>query len=186
MDKLVIVDMQNDFITGVLKNEAALAIVPGICDAIQRFDGEVFLTQDTHFKLFYDETIEGKSIPLHCEDKTQGAEFYPDIEQVYNEWCAKHPNTNHFRYYKNTFAPQGEFFDPYEIDDSDTIYICGTCTEICVVSTALKLRSEQPNNRIVCYANLCAGLTPKSHEAALVVMKNCLIEMKDYNYEMAN
>ena len=186
MDKLIIVDMQNDFIIGVLENEAALAIVPGICDAIQRFDGEVFLTQDIHFKFLYDKMIEGKSIPLHCEYDTKGAELYPDIEQAYNEWRINHHASNYFIYCKDTFAPEDNFFEPNEINDKDTIYICGTCTEICVVSTALKLRSVYPNNRIVCYSNLCAGLTPKSHEAALIVMENCLIEMENYEYEMAD
>ena len=36
---LVIVDMQNDFITGPLGSEEAKAIVNGVCDKIKRWNG---------------------------------------------------------------------------------------------------------------------------------------------------
>ena len=45
---LVIVDMQNDFITGPLGSEAAKAIVNGVCDKIKRWNGCVIVTKDTH------------------------------------------------------------------------------------------------------------------------------------------
>ena len=45
---LIVVDMQNDFIDGVLGTKEAAAIVPGVAEKIRSFEGEVLLTLDTH------------------------------------------------------------------------------------------------------------------------------------------
>ena len=45
---LVVIDMQNDFITGSLGTKEAQAIVEKVCRKIQDFDGEVLFTLDTH------------------------------------------------------------------------------------------------------------------------------------------
>ena len=45
---LVVVDMQNDFITGSLGTPEAQAIVPRVVEKIQGFGGTVLYTQDTH------------------------------------------------------------------------------------------------------------------------------------------
>ena len=46
---LVVVDMQNDFIDGVLENPAAKAIIPEVVKMIREWDGKVVATRDTHF-----------------------------------------------------------------------------------------------------------------------------------------
>ena len=45
---LVVVDMQNDFIDGVLGTPEAQAIVDNVVAKITGFDGTVAFTQDTH------------------------------------------------------------------------------------------------------------------------------------------
>ena len=45
---LVVVDMQNDFITGALANTEGQKIVPDIAEYIQQFDGDIVCTLDTH------------------------------------------------------------------------------------------------------------------------------------------
>ena len=45
---LVVVDMQNDFIDGALGTKEAVAIVPGVKEKIENFDGVVLFTRDTH------------------------------------------------------------------------------------------------------------------------------------------
>ena len=55
------------------------------------------------------------------------------------------------------------------------IELVGLCTDICVVSNALLLKSFLPENRISVDASCCAGVTPESHEAALATMKMCQI-----------
>lgn len=63
MRYLIVVDMQNDFVTGSLGSKMAEMIVPAVCEKIRRYkaqDSTVFMTLDTHFK-DYLETPEGKS-----------------------------------------------------------------------------------------------------------------------------
>jgi len=42
---LVVVDMQNDFIDGALGTKEAVAIVPGVKEKIENFDGVVLFTR---------------------------------------------------------------------------------------------------------------------------------------------
>ena len=61
---LVVIDMQNDFITGVLGTPEAQAIVPKVVDKIKEYkrDGNMIIaTQDTHYSDYLG-THEGKVI----------------------------------------------------------------------------------------------------------------------------
>ena len=63
---LITVDMQKDFVDGALGSKEAEAIVPAVCEKIRNFDGEIFVTLDTHFE-DYLKTSEGKYLPVeHC------------------------------------------------------------------------------------------------------------------------
>ncbi|MGL4345240.1 MAG: cysteine hydrolase family protein, partial [Cellulosilyticaceae bacterium] len=55
------------------------------------------------------------------------------------------------------------------------VELVGLCTDICVISNAMLLRSYMPEAEIVVDAKCCAGVTPKSHENALQAMKMCQI-----------
>ena len=46
-----------------------------------------------------------------------------------------------------------------------------------VVSNALILKAEFPEVKITVDASCCAGVTPESHEAALLTMKMCQIDV---------
>ena len=60
-DILVVVDMQNDFIDGVLGTKEAVAIVPKVEERIRNFKGTVLFTRDTH-ESWYLDTQEGKKL----------------------------------------------------------------------------------------------------------------------------
>ena len=47
-DILVVVDMQKDFVDGVLGTKEAVEIVPNVASTIREFSGKVFYTLDTH------------------------------------------------------------------------------------------------------------------------------------------
>ena len=66
MNLLIVVDMQNDFISGALGTEEAKAIVSNVKEKIENFSGEVIFTRDTHGE-DYLLTREGKNLPIsHC------------------------------------------------------------------------------------------------------------------------
>jgi nicotinamidase-related amidase len=63
---LVVVDMQNDFITGSLGTQEAQSIVDGVVKRILDFEGTILYTLDTHTENYL-ETQEGKKLPVkHC------------------------------------------------------------------------------------------------------------------------
>ena len=57
------------------------------------------------------------------------------------------------------------------------VEIIGLCTDICVVTNALCLKTEFPEVEITVDASCCAGSTPERHKAALEVMKSCQINV---------
>ena len=175
MKFLIVVDMQNDFITGALANPAAEAIVPKIAEYVKNWDGYLIFTRDTHHSDYMD-TLEGKNLPIkHCIEFTDGWEIADDIDNVIN-WA----NSEDVTYInKPTFGyVQGikEYIDSLT-GYLTSIEVVGTCTDICVVSNVLGLKEAYPEARIIVHKDMCAGLTPESHEAALTVMKMCQVEI---------
>ena len=68
-------------------------------------------------------------------------------------------------------------WDTFGIQDKyDEIVICGTCTDICVVSNALILKALFPDIKITIKKDLCAGLS--AHQAALDVMNMCQCDVE--------
>jgi len=183
---LFVIDMQNDFIDGSLGSDDAKKIVPNVVKLIENFHGDIWFTQDTHFynsgnqyNINYEKTLEGKFLPIqHCIEKTKGWELNQEIANAATKF--KYPKVKYF--YKYTFGSLDmikeaclELSENFETDDE--IYICGLCTDICVISNALLLRVQFPNIHIYCYKDCCAGTSKEAHEAALKVMKSCQIEI---------
>jgi len=75
---LIVIDMQNDFITGVLGSAQAEQIVPNVKAKIEQYrqNGDTILfTRDTHGEN-YMETQEGRYLPVaHCIGGTYGHEI---------------------------------------------------------------------------------------------------------------
>lgn len=175
MRVLIVVDMQNDFVTGALGTKEAQDIVSNIKGKINKYlrrGDTVFFTYDTHYGDCLD-TLDGQMLPVkHCIYKTEGWEIVPELRKIDLLHCDQVKNIN-----KNTFGYTNWYEQlPYK-DTSLEIELCGVCTDICVVSNALILRGIYPNAIIFVDAYCCAGTTPKKHEAALEVMKSCQIEV---------
>ena len=179
---LVVVDMQNDFIDGCLGTKEAQAIVPKVIDKIKKFDGSVVYTEDTHFDYYLD-TLEGKKLPVkHCEIFTEG---WAIPEVILAPGLEKHLSQGLCPFYeKYTFGSEKLARDLKELCISENakgntleIELIGLCTDICVVSNALLLKAFMPEVIIKVDSSCCAGVTPESHEAALLTMKMCQIDV---------
>ena len=175
-DVLVIVDMQNDFIDGVLGTKEAQAIVPKITNFLDAFDGRVILTQDTHFDRTYLSTQEGQRLPVkHCIVGTDGWKINEKILAKVVDYNRLYEDYDIFP--KNTFGSLMLTNNSW-LDEADTIYICGVCTDICVISNAMILKAAYPNTKIVVLKDLCAGTTVGNHANALVAMQHCQIDIE--------
>ena len=60
---LIVVDYQNDFVTGPLGSREAAEIKDRLLEKVRNFDGTVVYTKDTH-NADYLETQEGKNLPV--------------------------------------------------------------------------------------------------------------------------
>ena len=174
MNVLVVVDMQNDFITGSLGTPEAQAIVPNVKKKIEAAakNGDLIIyTKDTHFEWYLD-TQEGKKLPVeHCLYNSKGW-------QIPDELLPPVGYTNVETIEKPTF---GSFIlaDLLAQTNCDEIELVGLCTDICVVSNALLLKARLYDfNEISVDATCCAGVTPETHEAALKTMEMCQINVK--------
>lgn len=162
---LIVIDMQNDFVTGSLANPAAEKIIPNIKKKIEEYkkNGEdIIFTRDTH-TVSYLGSPEGQKLPIeHCIYGTKGWLVVDELN--YPEY--RHINKSTFGY------PHWEYQElPEEVE------LVGTCTDICVVSNALLIKTHFPNIEVTVDASCCAGVTPESHQAALTTMKMCQINV---------
>ena len=164
MKYLVVIGMQNDYVTGALKNEAAQAIVPGICNKIKEYNANkfpVFLVYDKRDDNYLS-TYEGKHLPVpHCIEGTKGWEIREGLE-VEN---ATYINKNSFGY-----TGWGDF-------DLEEVELVGLCTDICVVSNALLIKAIYPEINVTVDSSCCAGVTPERHRAALDTMRSCQVNV---------
>lgn len=169
---LVVVDMQNDFISGALGSSDAIDIVNGVCKLMKDFDGDIICTLDTH-RENYLETREGKFLPVeHCIKGTLGHKLNSKIESIVEEKKIKCIE-------KNTFGSLDlvTYLDKNYDKNNLEIYIVGLCTDICVIANAILLKTKFYENNIYCYEKLCAGVTKKLHDSAIEVMRSMQIEI---------
>ena len=164
MRTLIVVDMQNDFIDGALGTKEAQAIVPAVRKKIDGYlaaGDRVIFTRDTHGE-DYLSTHEGKLLPVpHCIKGTLGWQIEKTLDR---EGCI-HVDKGQFGYL--------DWLD----FDLENVEIIGLCTDICVISNALIIRAQYPEIDIKVDSACCAGVTPDTHEAALLAMKTCQIEV---------
>lgn len=170
---LIVIDMQNDFIDGALGSAEAQAIVPELVKKVTSFKGPVIFTRDTHGE-DYLETQEGRNLPVeHCIAGTEGWQLISEL----NDYAAE----NHCMIFdKPTFGSTqlaGFVSGIDRMSHIDEIELIGVCTDICVITNAMLLKTALPETLITVNAPYCAGVTPESHRTALDAMRACQINI---------
>ncbi len=170
---LVVVDMQKDFVDGSLGTPEAVSIVPNVVKKIEDFDGEIFVTFDTHFENYL-KSSEGKKLPVeHCIKGTEGFELNDKVQSALE-------GKVYTKVEKLTFGSTElpKLIKESAGDEDFSLELVGLCTDICVVSNALILKAAYPEKEISVDSTCCAGVTVESHNAALSVMRMCQIDVK--------
>lgn len=164
MKTLIVVDCQNDFISGALGTKEAQAIVPNVKKKIEEYEArgdEIIFTRDTH-QNDYLNTNEGEHLPIeHCIEGTYGWRVADGLE-VENCGYIDKPTFGWTHWNNHNF---------------EEVELVGLCTDICVISNALILKAQFPEIDITVDASCCAGVTPEKHKAALEVMRSCQINV---------
>jgi nicotinamidase-related amidase len=183
MKVLLVVDVQNDFVTGALANPEAQKCIPRIKEKIQqRLDEgwKVMFTQDTHDEDYLDSS-EGKYLPVvHCVNWTWGWQIVDELK----EFIEPHSTIIKKRFGLNDLDRQIYLNMPgswsFAQDPITEIELIGFCTDICVVSNAMLIKTilyDLNRVNISIINDCCAGVTPEKHNAALEVMKSCQINV---------
>ena len=169
---LVVVDMQNDFVTAALGTEEAVKIVGNVAEKVREArekGADLVFTMDTHGR-DYLETQEGRNLPVpHCIKGTEGWKIIPELQDETGDGVVLE---------KPSFG-SAELADLAKERGYAKIRLIGVCTDICVITNALLLKTALPEAKISVDASCCAGVTPQSHKNALEAMKMCQIQIEN-------
>ena len=176
MNILVVVDMQNDFVSGALGTPEAREIVPRVKSRVEdgiRRGERVLFTRDTH-TVDYLETQEGRNLPVpHCVRGTEGWELIDQLQPFAEGRTVLD---------KPTFG-SSQLGRLLQVENERTpiekVTLIGLCTDICVISNALLVKAFLPEAEVAVDAACCAGVTPESHRTALAAMKPCQITVEN-------
>lgn len=183
MKILVVVDLQNDFVSGCLGNEECKAAADAAAKVIR--DGgynHVFVTKDTHFENYLN-TQEGRNLPVvHCIRGSEGWELCPQVKAALENSYAKEAVTV---LEKPTFGSQklGEAMQTLcneigtEAGKNVTVDFVGVCTGICVISNVFVVKAFCPEAKLRVIEKACACVTKESHKTAIEAMKLCQTEI---------
>lgn len=169
---LVVVDMQTDFVNGALGTEEVVNIVENVVKKVKeakKCGKDIVFTMDTHGRNYL-ETQEGRKLPVpHCMKGTEGWKIIPELQsEIQGAAVLEKPSFG-----------SGELARLAEENGYDRIQLTGVCTDICVISNALLLKTALPEAEISVDASCCAGVTPESHKNALEAMKMCQIQIEN-------
>ena len=168
---LIVVDYQNDFVTGALGFPAAAELEDRIAEKsrVYREQGdEVMFTFDTHNSTYL-LSREGRYLPVpHCIGGTEGHKLYGKVGQLATEddWC----------FIKYTFGSDA-LYDFLKQNPFTSIELVGVVTNICVISNAVLARTAQPETDVSVDASCCASNDPVLGEKALDVMESLHIDI---------
>lgn len=174
MKILLVIDMQNDFLHGALRNEEGIKIIPSVVEIIKEYkknNDVVIATRDTH-NSDYLLTQEGINLPVsHCIKDSYGWEINEEISNVLGDSII---------FDKPVFGSMDLALflkEKYMHEKELEITLVGVCTDICVISNAMLIKAALPEAKIVVLKDLCAGVTISSHNNALNAMAMCQIKI---------
>ena len=184
---LVVVDMQNDFVSGVFGTKEAKEIVDKVTYKMKKYLEEdeaytnIVCTQDTHFPDTWEDSSESY-LPVHCLAGTTGYELVDPIKELVEAHPEEIKVINKFTFGSIKTASTIKEYVDYVTDSLkeegiplDKIFpeieIVGLCTDICVISNDLILKAMMPYADIYVDRNCCAGTTPENHDKAIAIIK---------------
>lgn len=178
---LVVVDMQNDFITGTLGNADCKEVVSSVVKVITEGDyDEIVLTRDTHGEEYL-KTREGRKLPvIHTVKNTEGWQIQKDVMDSVMENYKQEQITIIDKpcFGSVELADRiGRLGKEYQEDGTLQIDFTGVCTDICVISNVLLAKAAAPEAAVRVMEHACAGVTKESHRTAIEAMRGCQVEI---------
>jgi len=168
---LIVVDYQNDFVSGSLGFPQAAALEQHIAQKIKQYrdsGDEVVFTLDTHYNDYLD-TQEGRRLPVaHCLKYTDGHELYGHVKTLSLD--------SDMRFCKLTFGSDA-LYSFLKAEPFQSIELIGLVSNICVIANAVLAKTAQPETPILVDAKCTASHDEHLHRAALDVMEGLQIQV---------
>lgn len=162
---LIIVDYQNDFVTGSLGFPQAKELEGLICEKIIEYrsqQNDIIFTFDTHDE-GYLHTQEGRKLPVpHCIKGSEGWGLYGKVASLREE--------GDLCFEKVTFGSL-KLAEYLKEKEYDTLELCGLVSNICVLSNAVLCKAALPEAEIVVDARCTASGMGDIHEKTLDVLE---------------
>ena len=170
---LIVVDYQNDFVSGSLGFEKARGLEKNIASKIDKYrknGDEIIFTLDTHGE-DYLKTREGRFLPVeHCIKGTDGHCLYGEVADQADE--------KDLYFEKSTYGSDA-LYEYLKKNEYKSIELCGVVSNICVISNAVLAKTAQPETEIYVDALCTASNDDSLNFAALSVMDSLQIEVRN-------
>lgn len=168
---LIIVDAQYDFMEGgKLPVNGATKALDNIAALIEKGEySTIITTQDWHNGKHYSFKEQGGVFPEHCVQGTYGADIYAPIVNAIQKGGYLHfnlkkgMNLEEFSAFKDKISGYPHWKEykttdptcPYiEFHEDELVHICGLAGDICVMTTAIKLKELNPSIIENCTASI--------------------------------
>lgn len=173
---LIVVDYQNDFVSGALGFLQAKEIEQALCRKIISYQAEgetVIYTMDTHEEDYLD-TQEGKMLPVpHCVFGTEGWQLYGEVKKLL-QGCSV--------FEKNTFG-SADLFYYLRKKEYTSVELAGVVTNICVIANAVLAKTALPEAEIIVDAECVAAPDAQLQEKTLDVLESLQITVQNRKNE---
>lgn len=169
---LIVVDFQNDFVSGSLGFEEAKELDERIAKRIEEYKNNndmVIFTFDTHDS-DYLSTVEGKHLPvLHCIKGSEGHNLYGKTASYFDI-------NNDVFFEKNTF-PSLDLANYLRDKEFDKVELCGLVSNICVLANVVMVKAGLPNTEIYVDKKLTASFDSEANEACFKVLEGLHVNL---------
>ncbi len=168
---LVVVDYQNDFVSGSLGFKKAVGLEHAIINKIEQYKTnghEVVFTFDTHYDNYL-QTQEGKNLPLpHCIKDTEGWKLYGAIKQFFDDSTKAFEKSTFGSIELATYIAEGKYAQ---------VELIGVVSNICVLSNAILAKAALPEAEIIVDADCIASNDDGMNTKTLDIMEGMQIKV---------
>lgn len=170
---LIVVDYQNNFVTGAYGFAGADALETPILAKVKQYEqagDHIIYTFDTQYDEYL-ETREGQGLPIkRCIKGSEGHALFGKLHDHYQHGAYLFQE----EVFKDTFGSADLLMMLADREQYESIELVGLVSYICVLSNAIIAKTAQPMAEIIVASKCIAGPDEELHAACLKLMREAL------------